>query len=111
MSESKGDVEKIIVKNKRALFDYAVEDHYEGGLVLVGSEVKSLRNGKVDMVDSYASEENGELWLKQLYIAPFEQAKVFPHEPRRARKVLLHSREIVQLKKAIARGGYTVIPL
>jgi len=111
MSEPKGDGEKLIVKNRRAFFDYSVEDRYEGGLVLVGSEVKSMRAGKVDMVDAFAAEENGEVWLKQLYVAPFEQATAFPHEPRRARKVLLHVREIEQIKDAIKRGGYTVIPL
>ena len=103
--------EKLIVKNRRATFDYAVEDRFEGGLVLVGSEVKSLRAGKVDLVDSFASVDHGEMWLKQLYVAPFEQAKAFPHEPRRARKVLLHAGEIEQIDKAISRGGYTLIPL
>jgi SsrA-binding protein len=103
--------EKLIVKNRRAYFDYSIEDKYEGGLVLVGSEVKSMRGGKVDVVDAFASVDNGEMWLKQLYIAPFEQARSFPHEPRRSRKVLLHAREIDQMGKAVARGGYTVIPL
>ncbi len=110
MTEKKSDGEKLIVKNRRAFFDYGVTERYEGGLVLVGSEVKSMRAGRVDMVDSYASEERGEVWLKQLYVAPFEQA-MFPHDPRRSRKVLLHVREIEQIKKAIQRGGYTVIPL
>jgi SsrA-binding protein len=103
--------EKLIVKNRRAVFDYAIEDKYEGGLVLVGSEVKSMRDGKVDVVDAYASVDNGECWLKQLYVAPFEGAKAFPHEPRRPRKVLLHASEIRQLDEAIMRGGLTVIPL
>ncbi len=103
--------EKLIVKNRRATFDFSVEDRFEGGLVLVGSEVKSLRAGKVDLVDSFASVDHGEMWLKQLYVAPFEQAKAFPHEPRRARKVLLHAAEIEQIDKAISRGGYTLIPL
>ena len=103
--------EKLIVKNRRAFFDYAIEETYEGGLVLVGSEVKSIRAGKVDMVDAFASVDNGEMWLKQLYVAPFEQARSFPHEPRRTRKVLLHAREIDQVGKAVARGGYTLIPL
>jgi SsrA-binding protein len=83
----------------------------ERGLVLVGSEVKSIRAGKVDMVDAFASVDSGEMWLKQLYVAPFEQARSFPHEPRRSRKVLLHAREIEQVGKAVARGGYTLIPL
>ena len=111
-SESKsGDGEKLIVKNRRATFDYEVEEHFEGGLVLVGSEVKSMRAGKVDIVDAFASVDHGEMWLKQLFVAPFEQAKAFPHEPRRARKVLLHAQEIAQIDKAISRGGYTLIPL
>jgi SsrA-binding protein len=103
--------EKLVVKNRRATFDYAIEETYEGGLALVGSEVKSMRDGKVDIVDSYAAVEGGEMWLKQLYVAPFEQARAFPHEPRRSRKVLLHRREIEQMGKAVARGGYTLVPL
>ncbi len=103
--------EKLIVKNRRAFFDYEVEEQYEGGLVLVGSEVKSMRAGTVDIVDSFASVDRGEMWLKQLYVAPFEQAKQFPHEPRRARKVLLHAKEIAVIEKSITRGGYTLIPL
>ena len=103
--------EKLIVKNRRAFFDYTIEEQYEGGLVLVGSEVKSMRAGRVDVVDAYASVDRDEMWLKQLYVAPFEQAKAFPHEPRRSRKVLLHKREIAAIDKAVARGGYTLIPL
>ncbi|WP_394823293.1 SsrA-binding protein SmpB [Pendulispora albinea] len=105
------DGEKLIVKNKKAYFDYAVEDHFEGGLVLLGGEVKSLRDGRVEMVDAFASVERGEIWLKQLTIAPTEQARAFPHEPRRPRKVLLHAREIDQIGKRIQREGYTMIPL
>ena len=99
------------MKNRRAFFDYTIEEQYEGGLMLVGSEVKSMRAGKVDIVDSFASVDRDEMWLKQLYVAPFEQAKAFPHEPRRSRKVLLHKREIAEIEKAVARGGYTLIPL
>jgi SsrA-binding protein len=108
---TKTDGEKLIVKNRRALFDYAIERRIEGGLVLVGSEVKSMRAGKVDLVDSFATVERGEVWLKQLHVAPFEMASAFPHEPRRSRKVLLHAREIEQLERDIGRGGYTVVPL
>jgi SsrA-binding protein len=103
--------ESLIVKNRRATFDYALTDRYEGGLVLVGSEVKSLRAGKVDIVDAFASVDKGEVWLKQLNIAPFEQARSFPHEPRRPRKVLLHAQEIAQIEKALAREGLTLIPV
>jgi SsrA-binding protein len=105
------DGEKLIVKNRRAFFDYAVGERYEGGLVLVGSEVKSMRAGKVDLSDAYAAEESGEVWLKQMYVAPFEQASAFPHEPRRPRKVLLNAHEIAQLHDASARGGFTIVPL
>lgn len=100
-----------IVINRRATFDYAVEDRYEAGIVLVGSEVKSLRQGKCDIVDAYGQIERGEAWLKQLHIPPFEQAKAFPHEPRRARKLLLSAREIQEIGKAVDREGYTLVPL
>lgn len=104
-------IQKVIVTNRRASFDYAVEDKIEGGLVLVGSEVKSLRDGKVELVDAFAAVENGELWLKQMYIAPFERAVAFPHEPRRARKVLVRKHEIEKIDRAVSREGYTVVPL
>lgn len=107
----KDEGEKLIVKNRRAFFDYTIDDKYEGGLALLGSEVKSMRAGKVDLVDAYAAVEGGEVWLKQMYIAPFEQASAFPHEPRRARKVLLHRHEIDKMDGALKRGGCTVIPL
>jgi SsrA-binding protein len=103
--------EKLIVKNRRALFDYDIEETFEAGLVLEGSEVKSMRAGKVDVVDAYVQVDRGEAWLKQLFIAPFEQASAFPHEPRRARKLLLHGREIEVIHQALARGGYTAVPM
>jgi SsrA-binding protein len=108
--EQKDGIEKIIVHNRRATFDYAVEEKFEGGLVLVGSEVKSVRNGGVELVDAFATVERGELWLKQMYIAPFEKA-AFPHEPRRSRKVLVHASEIARMDRAVSREGYTLIPL
>ena len=111
LATKKNDGEQLIVKNRRATFDYEIDEKYEGGLVLVGSEVKSMRAGKVDLVDAYASVDHDECWLKQMYVAPFEGAKAFPHEPRRARKVLLHKHEIQQLQEHIMRGGLTVIPL
>ncbi len=103
--------EELIVKNRRALFDYEIEERFEAGIALVGSEVKSLRAGKVDVSDAYVSVERGQAWLRQMFIAPFEQASAFPHETRRARKLLLHVREIAEIDKAVARGGYAVIPL
>lgn len=104
-------IEKVIVTNRRATFDYEVEERLEGGLVLVGGEVKSMRAGKVELVDAFATVERGELWLKQMYIAPFEQASAFPHDPRRSRKVLVHASEIAKVERAIARAGYTLVPL
>lgn len=104
-------IEKVIVQNRRASFDYAVEERFEGGLVLVGSEVKSMRAGKVELVDAYASVERGELWLKQMYVAPFERASAFPHEVRRARKVLVKKSEIARIDRAVSREGMTLIPL
>lgn len=107
----KSEDHKTIVKNRRATFDYAIDERFEGGLVLVGSEVKSLRAGKADLSDAYAQVEHGELWLRQLYIAPFEQAKTFPHEERRARKVLLHAHEIRAIERALTREGASMVPL
>jgi SsrA-binding protein len=103
--------EQIIVKNRRATFDYAIEDRYEAGMVLMGSEVKSMRDGKVDVSDAYVSIDRGEAWLKQMFVAPFEQATAFAHEPRRPRKLLLHAREVGEIDVALSRGGMTAVPL
>lgn len=103
--------EAVVVKNRRALFDYDIKERYEAGLALVGSEVKSMRAGKVDISDAYVSVEGGEAWLKQMFVAPYEQAKAFPHEPRRARKLLLHAREIREIHEALARDGATAVPI
>src|SRR3979411_2764968 len=105
------DRQPLIVKNRRAFFDYDIEESFEAGLGLVGSEVKSMRAGKVDVSDAYIAVERGEAWLKQMFVAPFEQAKAFPHEPRRPRKLLLHAREIEQIHQAVARSGHTAVPL
>jgi len=111
MDRAQDKQEKLIVKNRRALFDYDIEERYEAGLVLVGSEVKSMRAGKVDVSDAYISVDRGIPWLKQMFIAPFEQASAFPHEPRRARKLLLHAREVGEIDAALSRGGFTAVPL
>jgi SsrA-binding protein len=108
---AKEQADQLIVKNRRATFDYEIEDRYEAGISLVGSEVKSMRAGKVDVTDAYVSVDNGEAWLKQLFVAPFEQASAFPHEPRRARRLLLHGREIEAIHQALAREGATAVPL
>jgi SsrA-binding protein len=103
--------EKLVVKNRRATFDYDIDDVFEAGIVLVGSEVKSMREGRVEIVDAFASVDRGEVWLKQLHIGPFERAAAFPHDIRRARKLLLHKNEIVRIERALTREGYTLIPL
>lgn len=108
---AKPDGDPLIAKNRRARFDYDVEETFEAGISLVGSEVKSMRAGKVDVTDAYVAVEGGEAWLKQLFVAPFEQASMFPHEPRRARKLLLHAREIEHIHQALARGGHTAVPM
>ena len=105
------EADKFIVKNRRATFDYDIGDRYEAGVSLVGSEVKSMRAGKVDVTDAYVAIERGQAWLKQLFVAPFEQASAFPHEPRRSRKLLLHAREIEEIHRALSREGATAVPL
>jgi SsrA-binding protein len=108
---AKVEAEKLIVKNRRATFDYDIKDRYEAGVSLVGSEVKSMRAGKVDVTDAYVAIERGTAWLKQLFVAPFQQASAFPHETRRSRKLLLHAREIAEIHQALAREGATAVPL
>jgi SsrA-binding protein len=107
----KAESDQLIVKNRRATFDYEIEDRYEAGISLVGSEVKSMRAGKVDVTDAYVSVDDGQAWLKQLYVAPFEQSSAFPHEVRRNRRLLLHGREIEAIHQALAREGATAVPL
>ncbi|HEY4016171.1 MAG TPA: SsrA-binding protein SmpB [Polyangiaceae bacterium] len=107
----KDEREPLIAKNRRATFDYEIEERYEAGVVLSGSEVKSMRAGKVDLSDAYVSVERGEAWIKQMFVAPFEQASTFQHETRRSRKLLLHAREVEELHQSLARGGSTAVPL
>jgi SsrA-binding protein len=102
--------EKLICKNRRAFFDYDIQDRFEGGLVLRGSEVKSLREGGGDLVDSYARLENRELWLVGARIAPYAHA-AFPHDPQRARKVLVHRSELHRLTVKLQERGFTLVPL
>ncbi|MBW6416518.1 MAG: SsrA-binding protein SmpB [Rhodobacteraceae bacterium] len=101
---------KVIAENRRARYDYAIEDDIECGIVLTGSEVKSLRTGQSNIAESYASVDNGELWLTNSYIAPYEQA-MFPHEERRKRKLLVSRRELSKLWQATGREGMTLVPL
>ena len=102
---------KVIAENRRARYDYAIEDDLECGIVLQGSEVKSLRQGGSNIAESYAAVENGELWLVNGYIAPYEQAKTWGHEERRRRKLLVSKKEMARLWKATQRQGMTLVPL
>ncbi|MEL6735504.1 MAG: SsrA-binding protein SmpB [Pseudomonadota bacterium] len=102
---------KVIAENRKARYNYAIEDTQEAGLVLGGTEVKSLRNGKANIAESYVSHEDGELWLINSHIPEYLQANRFNHEPRRRRKLLMSAREISRLGQAIARDGMTIVPL
>lgn len=102
---------KVVAENRRARFDYAIEDDLECGIVLQGSEVKSLRQGGANIAESYAAVENGELWLVNASIAPYEQAKTFGHEDRRRRKLLASKRELARLWNETQRKGLTLVPL
>ena len=102
---------KVIAENRRARFDYAIESDIECGILLQGSEVKSLRKNGGNIAESYAAVENGELWLVNSYVAPYEQAKMFPHEERRRRKLLVSRKELADLWNATQRKGMTLVPL
>jgi SsrA-binding protein len=102
---------QIVCRNARATFDFTIEDKLEAGLVLMGSEVKSLRARRADLDGAYASVDHGELLLHKLHIAPYEQAGVFGHETRRTRKLLAHKQEIQKLASKLALRGCTLVPL
>ena len=102
---------KLIAENRQARYHYAIEDTLEAGIVLMGSEVKSLRTGQTNIAESYASIEEGELWLINAYIAPYLQAAHFGHEERRKRKLLVSKRELSRLWNAVGRDGMTIVPL
>ncbi len=102
---------KVIAENRRARYDYAIEDDLECGIMLEGSEVKSLRDGGSNIAESYATVEDGELWLVNSYIAPYKQARQFKHEERRRRKLLASRKELGNLWSATNRKGMTLVPL
>jgi SsrA-binding protein len=103
--------EKTIVTNRRARREYFIEETYEAGLVLTGSEIKSVRAARVNLQDSYVTIREGEAWLLNCHIAPYEQASHQNHEPKRERKLLLHRRQINQLAGKVQAKGYTIVPL
>jgi SsrA-binding protein len=107
----RAEAERTVVANRRARHDYHLEETYEAGIQLVGSEVKSLREGRASLQDAYAKVRRGEVWLVNMHIAPYPQAGPFNHDPLRARKLLLHKAEIRRLVGKVKERGYTLVPL
>jgi SsrA-binding protein len=105
------DYEKVLATNRRARHDYELLHRFEAGIVLTGTEVKSAREGRVTLKDSYARVRDQELWLVGAHIAPYSHGNVFNHEPERERKLLVHRREIHKLFGETVRGGRTIVPL
>jgi len=103
--------QRVAAVNRRARFNYEIGQTYDAGLALTGTEVKSLRDGKSSIADSFAGEQGGELWLFNSYILEYLQANRFNHQPRRPRKLLLHRQEINRLIGAVQREGMTIVPL
>jgi SsrA-binding protein len=112
MAAKKDDGRKLVAENRKARHEYFITDDYEAGLVLTGTEVKSLRRGQANIAESYASSEDGGFWLVNSYIPEYQGAgRFFQHEPRRKRKLLLNKREMHKLVLAVERKGMTLIPL
>jgi len=105
------DKAKTVAENRRARFDYFLDDVYEAGIALTGTEVKSLRFGEGSIAESYAEVKGDEVWLVNANIPEFSHGNRFNHEPRRPRKLLLHQREIEKMRNAVAREGMTLVPL
>lgn len=103
--------DQTVTVNRRARHDYAIEETLEAGLVLTGTEIKSIRAGKINLADAYARVERGEAWLIGAHIAPYEQGNRFNHEPTRTRKLLLHRDQIAEISGRLAAKGLTVVPL
>jgi len=103
--------EKTVVTNRKARHNYHILDSVEAGISLTGSEIKSIRNGRVSLGDAYVRPENGEMWLRNAHIARYQESSYLSHEPTRPRKLLLHRKEITELTSAIQEKGLTLIPL
>ncbi len=111
MVSEMNDSGKVIVTNRRARFEYHVEETYEAGLVLTGTEVKSLRAGRASLQEAFARVENDEVWLYHMHIPPYEAGNIFNHDPLRKRKLLLHRSQIHRLFGKAQQKGYTLVPL
>ena len=110
MAENKNSI-KIISQNKKAYHDYFVEEKYEAGVELFGTEVKSIRAGKVNIKESYCDIKDGEVFVLGMHISPYEQGNIYNKDPLRPKKLLLHKREILKLFGLVAQKGYTLVPL
>ena len=102
---------KLIAKNSKAFHDYFVEDKYEAGIELAGTEVKSIRLGQVNLKDTFCTIKDGQMTLNNMHISPYEKGNIFNREPRRPRRLLMHKREIRKLHNLIKQDGYAIIPL
>lgn len=102
---------KVVAQNKKAYHDYFIEETYETGMVLQGTEIKSIRNGRANLKDSYARIHNGEVFLYNMHVSPYEQGNRYNHEPLRTRKLLMHRREINKLIGYTKEEGYALVPL
>ena len=111
MAREESSNEKVVAQNRRAFHEYEVLETLEAGLVLTGTEVKSLRSGKASLAEAYATVDHGEAFVRQLHIPPYEQGNRFNPDPVRARKLLLHRRQIDELRRATEQKGHTLIPL
>ncbi len=111
MGTEKKNSTKTLAKNKQAFFNYIIDESFEAGIVLVGTEVKSLKKGKFSFTDSYARIKNNELWLIGLHISPYDFGNIHNHEPLRDRKLLVHKQEIKRLSRRINEKGFTLVPL
>lgn len=111
MSKKKGGHDNTICRNRRATFDYQIEETLEAGIILFGTEVKSLRTGKASITEAYAGEKDGEIYLFNANIAEYGPATRFNHEPKRPRKLLFHKKEQNKLLGVVARKGYTLVPM
>lgn len=106
-----GEGIKVVADNRKAFHDYFVEERLEAGIILTGTEIKSIRNGRVNLKDSYARVEDGQVWLHQMHISPYEQGNRFNHDPLRRRKLLLNRSEITKVLSKLQLQGLTLIPL
>lgn len=110
-NDKTNDITKVVATNRKARHEYFIEDRYEAGIVLTGTEIKSVRNGAVSLQEGYIQVRNGELWLYDVHIAQYDQAGQWTHEPTRPRKLLMHRKEIARLQTRTQERGFTIVPL